>query len=255
MNALRRVIQKNFQKFIDNIYGKNIDRASLIGYIISILVAMYVLTTSLSIFKYPILQRVHSSLFFAFFIGLPMAIFYISMAGDYMKKPSRRVMQFTIAIFTTTILTFGYLVQIANTSFIGMLRSIKNIDVIPYSLLEGNIRIVSFFIPLAIVLPLLLLAAKVLFNRDTKKVLIEYEVDFLLPNIYVMDDTTIDIKICEDLETGDDCIVPQKTAYEHFFLQGGTGSGKTATYIRPYLGQLFYMKSYLREEQNLPTVE
>jgi hypothetical protein len=249
LNVLRRAIQKTFQKFIDKVYGKNVDRASLIGYIVSIIVAMYVLTISLSIFKYPILQRVHNAFFFTFFIGLPMSIFYISMAGDYMKKPSRRVIQFTIVIFTTTILTFGYLVQIANTSFIGMLKSIKNIDVIPYSLLEGNIRIVSFFVPVAIVLPLLMLASKVLFNRDTKKVLIEYEVDFLLPNIYVMDDTSIDIKICEDLETGDDCIVPQKTAYEHFFLQGGTGSGKTATYIRPLLGQLFYMKSYLREQE------
>lgn len=249
MNVLRRAIQKNFQKFIDKIYGQGVDRASLIGYILSIIVAIYVLITTLTIFKYPILKTLHNSFFFSFFMALPITVFYISMAGDYMKKPSRRVMQFTIVIITTTILTFGYLVQIANTAFIGMLSSINNIEVIPYSLLEGNIRIVSFFVPVAIILPLLILASRVLFDRDIKKVLIEYEVDFLLPNVYVMDDTTIDIKICEDLETGDDCIVPEKTAYEHFFLQGGTGSGKTATYIRPYLGQLFYMKAYLREQE------
>jgi hypothetical protein len=249
MNMVIRAAKDFIQRIVDKNNGKRVDIIGGIGYGVSSLVSLYVLFGSLQIFRYPILKQKHSAIFYSFFMALPMITFFITMAGKYFKKPSRRVQQFFIVIMTTTLFTFSYLVQIANGAFVSMLKGIKNIDVIPYSLLEGNIRIISFFVPLAIVIPISLLTFKMIMDKEIRKDLIEYDVDILLPNVNVMDDTTIDIKICEDLETGEDCIVPEKLAYEHFFLQGGTGSGKTATYIRPYLAQLFYMKAYLSEEQ------
>lgn len=247
MNYIIRSSKNLLQKFVDKYHGKRIDIAGTICYSVCLLVAIYCAYGSLEILRYPILKSIHSSFFYTFFILLPITTFYFSMAGGYLKKPSRRVQQFVLVIVTTAIIALCYIIQIANTSFISMLRSIKNIEVIPYSLLEGNIRMVSLLIPVAIILPIFFLTFKIIFNREIKRELIEYEVELFLPNIHKIDDTTIDVKICEDLETGEDCIVPEKIAFEHFFLQGGTGSGKTATYIRPYLGQLFYMKSYLRE--------
>lgn len=247
MNHIMKASKDMFQKVVDKNHGKRVDIAGAICYSLCLLVAMYCIYGVVQILWYPILKTKHSSFFYTIFILLPTFTFYTTMAGEYFKKPSRRVQQFFLVIVTTSCVTLAYIVQIANTSFVGMLRSINNIEVIPYSLLEGNIRMVSLFIPCAIVLPVITLTFKVIMDRQIKKELIEYEVEFLIPNVHKMDDTTIDIKICEDLQTGEDCIVPEKTAYEHFFLQGGTGSGKTATYIRPYLGQLFYMKGYLRE--------
>ena len=223
MNYVMRASKDLFQKFVDKNHGKRVDIAGAICYSICLLVAIYCSFGSLQILKYPILKSIHSSFFYTFFILLPIATFYATMAGDYLKKPSRRVQQFVLVIMTTAIISLAYIIQIANTSIVDMLRSIKNIEVIPYSLLEVNIRMVSLFIPLAIILPIIYLTFKIVFDKQTKKELIEYEVELLLPNIHKMDDTTIDIKLCEDLETGEDCIVPEKTAFEHFFLQGGTG--------------------------------
>lgn len=249
MNFILMTSKEIFQRFIDKNSGRRFDIIGFIGYGLSLLGAIYSLYISLQVLKYPVLKNIQSSLFYTLLIALPIVTFYITLSGDYFKKPSRRVFQFIFVIVATTIFTLAYIIQIANTSFIKMLLSIKNIEVIPYSLLEGNIRIISFFIPCAIVLPIAILTLKMLLNKEVKKDLIEYEVEFLLPRVHTMDDTTIDIKLCEDMQTGEDCILPEKNTFEHIILQGGTGSGKTATYIRPFLGQLFYMKAFLREMQ------
>ena len=85
-------------------------------------------------------------------------------------------------------------------------------------------------------------------DRDIIKKVRVYEFDVLLPTVHQIDDTTIDIKICEDIETGDDCIVPEKKTYEHALLSGSSGSGKTATYVKPVIEQLFYKKACIREK-------
>ena len=70
----------------------------------------------------------------------------------------------------------------------------------------------------------------------------------LLPTVHKSDDTTIDIKICDDIDTGLPCIVPEKVAYEHFWIQGGTGSGKTSQHLLPLEEQLLKKKSYLNHK-------
>ena len=97
------------------------------------------------------------------------------------------------------------------------------------TLLSGNIRLISFLFPIVAVIPISTLVVQMLADRDIRKKVREYELDVLLPTVHQIDDTTIDIKICEDIETGDDCIVPEKKTYEHTLISGSSGSGKTAT--------------------------
>ncbi|NBI07610.1 type IV secretory system conjugative DNA transfer family protein [Senegalia massiliensis] len=177
-----------------------------------------------------------------------MLLFFITLAGDFFKKPSRRIQLFIFTILLTSISTVGYIIQIANTGFVSWLTAIDNIEVIPSSLLVGNIKLITFIFPLVAIIPMFTLIVEMLKEDKMKKSIRELEVNLLLPTVYKIDDTTIDIKICEDIETGEECIVPEKKTFEHTFLQGGTGSGKTATYIKPVLEQLFKKKAYLREE-------
>lgn len=249
MNYVIRKVKFFTQNIVDRVYGRKIDIVGWIGYILITILAAYVVIETLSILKHPILKSTHSSIFYTTMIAAPMVIFFLTMAGDFFKKPSRRVQQFVLVVASTSAFTFAYIAQILNTGFVNMIINIKNIEVIPKSLLEGNIRMVSFFIPLATILPIIVLTIKLILDKDIRKDLIEYEVELLLPNTHKMDDTTIDFKICENIENGEDCVVPEKVAFEHIFLQGGTGSGKTSTYIRPFLGQIFYKKAYLNEMQ------
>ncbi|MBO8160645.1 MAG: type IV secretory system conjugative DNA transfer family protein [Thermosipho sp. (in: Bacteria)] len=242
-------IEKYFQKLIDKINGKIVDIISLILYSIIAVFAVHVVWNILQLVRNPILKTQYSPTFFALLIVLPILTFYLTLAGDYFKKPFRRIQQFIFCITTTAIFALGYLVQMANIGFVRFLFEIDNIDILPANLLEGNIRLVSLFLPLIPILPIFFLTLKLVFDKKIRKDLIEFELDFLLPTVHEMDDTTIDLKICEDVETGKPCIVPEKQLYGHIWLQGGTGSGKTATVIRPLLDQLFHKKAYLKECQ------
>lgn len=249
MLQLKVFFKRKIQKLVDATNGKPIDIVVTIGYIIITVFSAIILFRLYQLVKMPILTTYFPNWLYTFFILLPTGLFHLSLAGKYYKKPSRRIIQFVFLIVSTMVIALGYISQLSNQSLVSWIVSIRGIDKIPYSLLEGNIRLVTFMIPAICVIPSALLMIKFLFDDVVKKELREYEVEVLLPSVHKMDDTTIDLKICEDYVTGEDCIVPEKINYEHTILQGGTGSGKTATYIRPILAQLFKKKAYLREKQ------
>lgn len=249
MELLIKKSKSILQKFVDSIAGIKADTITGISYIIILIYTMVIFNRCMALIKVPVITNPLSPKTYAFLIAFPVIVFCFSMAGDYFQKPSRRVVQFLYVVLTTAIITVGYFTQQANLGFLKFIYNIKNIEVIPYSLLEGNIRLISFGIPLLIVIPALILAGKIIFSKKIRQELAEYRIDALTPVLFPCDDTTIDIKICEDIYSGEECIVPEKKLYEHTYLQGSTGSGKTATYIRPVLGQLMELKSVLRERQ------
>lgn len=248
MNKIRRLFKNIIQKVVDEVHGKKIDIIATVNYIITLAAVILFSIEIFLILKQPIIKHIYNNWIFAFLLFIPLITFYITLAGDFYKTPSRRIEQFIFCILGISIIALRYFIQVSNTSFIAMLGGIKNIDVIPNSLIIGNLKLITFLIPIAIVVPLTFLTIKIVFNEEVKKDLIQYEVDWLLPNIHKANDTTIDIEICKDMISGEPCIIPEKIAYEHLWVQGGTGSGKTATFIRPYLEQLFRIKGYLREE-------
>jgi hypothetical protein len=250
MNYIRKKLKDLIQIIVDATHGKLVDIVSIIGYSVVLvfvgMVCKIIFTTATS--PKPIIPKTLSPTLYAILISSPMLIYYMSLAGDYLKKPSRRIQLFVFSFICTSIFAVGYVMQTANLGFVGWLNSIRNIEVIPSSLLVGNIRLITFIFPLGMIIPIASLIVQMIADRNMRKDIREHEIDLLLPTVNKMDDTTVDIKICEDIETGEDCIVPEKKTFEHTFLQGGTGSGKTATYIKPVLEQLFNKKAYLREK-------
>jgi hypothetical protein len=251
MNFIITKSKNIITKIVDRVNGKIIDLVILGVYGTSLFFAYQVIKTVFEVGSsdIPIVSNPYPSTVYAILIILPLIAYYLTFAGEYFNKPSRKVQLFVFTVTLTSIFSIGYILQIANLGFVGWLNSITNLEVIPSSLLRGNIKLITFIFPLGMVIPIMSLIVQMVADKKLRKDIREQEFDILLPTVYKMDDTTVDLKICEDMETGEDCIVPEKKTYEHTFLQGGTGSGKTATYIKPVVKQLFQKKAYLREKQ------
>jgi len=255
MNFVIRQFKNLIQMIVDKVNGKPIDRIGYVMYAIIGIMTMYVSFTITQLVKTPVIERpIHPNIY-GILIVLPLLTFYLTLTGEKLKKSSTRISQFLVVILSTSVFAIGYIFQISNTTFVGWLNNIENIEVIPFDMLIGNIRVVTFFFPLVLILPMLLLTTKLIKEKDTRKVIAEYEIELLLPNVMESNDVTIDLEICEDSMTGDKCVVPEKKLFESLWLQGSSGSGKTATVIRPLLGQLFRMKAYLIEEQKKLAIE
>jgi hypothetical protein len=252
---LDNIVKKRFQQFIDDVHGKRIDTFTTIMYVlIGILLVGTLIRIGLLI-KYPIVKIRIPPVIYAIMILLPIAMFFVTMIGDFYKKPYNRLKQFAFIMISTSIFTLGYLIEIANVSFVKAISSINNIQVVPYSLLEGNIKVVTFLPAFLVMIMLGSETVKIIFSDNAKKGLMDFEVEFLLPNVHKLTKFTVDLLIGKDLRNGLDVIIAEKLCFEHFWLQGGTGSGKTATYIRPVLAQLFKMKAFFREELKKVTFE
>lgn len=251
MNLIISKSKNMITEIVDKVNGKIIDVAVSVIYAITLFFTYKVISTVIEVGSsdIPIVSNPYSSTLYAILIVAPMIAYYLSFAGEFYNKPSRKVQLFVFTVTLTSIFSIGYILQIANLGFVGWLNSITNLEVIPPSLLRGNIKLITFIFPLTMIVPIITLIVQMVADKKLRKDIREQEFEILLPTVYKMDDTTVDLKICEDMETGEDCIVPEKKTYEHTFLQGGTGSGKTATYIKPVVKQLFQKKAYLREKQ------
>lgn len=241
---MRLFILDKWQNLIDILNGRKADIITTVLYLILAIFA----TLSLIKFKHLINNPVGDDFLnpnYGLLILLSLLSFLFSQISDYYKEPSRKVPQFIYVVTCISIFSLIYFANLFNSVFINILSNTKNIEVIPADLLIGNIRVVTFFVPLSIIVPISMLTLNVIKNADSKKKLKELEINALLPTVHKSDDTTIDIEICKDANTGLPCIVPEKVLYEHLWLQGGTGSGKTSNILLPYEEQLFFKKSYL----------
>lgn len=232
------------QKIVDRFSGKISDITTTILYLFIGIRMVISLGNIFSLINNPIIEKTNTTLH-ALMILICLFTFYISLTSTYYKVPSRRIVQYFILVLGISIFSLNYLAENFNGVFLNILNNIKNIDVIPKEMLIGNIRVVTLIIPSTIIIPACFLSLEVLKDKNSKSKLREYEVDILLPTVHEMNDTTIDIEICKDSKTGMPCMVPEKTLYEHLWIQGGTGSGKSALFITPTLEQLLRKKSYL----------
>lgn len=245
---IRLKIQYRWQRIVDFLNGERADRITIFFYLTIGIFAVINLFNFIKLVKNPILIQKNKNIQQGVLILLSLLTFFLSKLGEELKKPFRRVPQFIFMVVAMSIFALTYFANTFNHIFKKALFNIENIEVIPVDLISGNIRVITFLVPLSIIIPISFLTLSILGNDDNKKKLKELEIDFLLPTVHKSDDTTIDIKICDDLNTGLPCIVPEKATYEHFWVQGGTGSGKTSNVILVLEEQLLKKKAYLNYE-------
>lgn len=229
---------------VDKVNGKVADIVTSLLYVAILIGSTISVFNMFRNIRDPVINKPNSTMH-AIFIIVCLLAFFISMLSTYYKKPSRRLKQYIFIVYGVSVFSLNYLSITFNSLFIRILSNIKNIEVIPAELLIGNIRVATILLPTTIILPLFVLSLEVLKNEEGKKKLREFEVEALLPTVHKMDDTTIDIEICKDIKTGLPCIAPERIWYEHAWIQGGTGSGKTSNFILPFEEQLLKKKAYL----------
>ncbi len=255
MNTIISKFKSIVQFMVDKYNGRKIDYICYFGYIVSGILSIYFGTQIYFLALKPIVYRTTGPIIYSVALFIPSICFFLSLAGDKLKVASSRISQFVYVVITTSIIILAYLTEVMNIGVVGMFNSIKHIDKLPLKYIVGNIRITTFFMPTIVVIPLLFKGIQLLFDEDIRKVIREFEVELLLPNIYKTDETSIDIEICIDDVTGEKCVIPEKKLYEQLWIQGGTGSGKTATILRPYINQLFDKKRFLLEFQKKIALE
>jgi len=130
MNYVIRQFKSLIQMIVDKYNGKPIDKIGYILYSIIGIMTMYVSFIIAQLIRVPVIERpIHPNIY-GVLIVLPLLTFYLTLTGEKLKKSSSRLSQFLIVTISTSIFAIGYIAQLSNTTFVGWLNGIKNIEVI-----------------------------------------------------------------------------------------------------------------------------
>lgn len=240
-------IKVKIEQIVDKTDAKIVDRISISLFVLLGVLALYLFFCTFGILSKPILV-VHSKILYTFILVLDLMLFYFTMLGDKTSKPINRPKVFILISVILGICVYSMLAEVINQGFIGFLNSLIGIDTVPNYLLITNIRIMSIYVPVFIVIVVFYDSFKIPFTKESKKELLEYSIDILTRNIYEVSERTINVKICEDIASGEDIILSETMSKNHTFIGGSSGSGKTALVLSPMLAQLFYQKAIFREK-------
>ncbi len=243
----KNIFKDSIQKVVDKVDGKIVDISSMILMIIDLILVMKLFISTLDIISSPILN-IHSPIFYSVLFIISFGIFFYSMLGDKLNKPNKRPKIFLFTAITLSILTYSLLAEIFNYGFTSILNNILSVSEIPIYLINTNVRIVTIVFPLLIVVLVFGKSFTIPFKEEYKKEIYEYSLDILTRNIDKITPYTVDIKICEDMKTGEPIVLTEKNSFRHRMIIGSSGSGKTALSIRPDLAQLFSKKAFFKEE-------
>ena len=232
---------------VDNSNAKVIDKISIGVFAVLMICTVYLFAGILNINKSPIIPT-HSKILYGIVMTLDLFMFYFTMLGDKVNKPINRPRIYFLVSILLAINIYSLIAEILNASFTSFLNSLLRITEVPTYLLSTNIKIITLYIPLIIVVLTFRESFSVSFKKETKKELLEYSIDLFTRNVNEVSHRTINVKLCEDINTGDDVILTESSSKQHMLISGSSGSGKTALLIRPILAQLFYQKATFQEK-------
>ncbi|WP_160358731.1 type IV secretory system conjugative DNA transfer family protein [Clostridium chromiireducens] len=240
-------IKKFIEDLVDKSNPKVIDKISIGVFAILTILSMYLFISTFRIFVSPIVD-LHSKILYSFNMLLDISLFYITMLGDKTSKPINRPRIFFYISVILALNIYSLLVEIINNSFTTFLNSLLGIAEVPSYLLITNVRVMSIYVPMFIVAIVFYESLSIPFKRSSKQELLEYSIDILTRNVNEVSDRTINLKLCEDIESGNDVILTEDASKQHTMIGGSSGSGKTALVLRPQLAQLFHQKAKFREK-------
>lgn len=239
-------IDKIIESIIDNTDKKKVDIISIILMVGISIVTFYLFFCTLSIIHTPVLEK-HSWWLYSLLFIFTALIFYLTLLGDRVQKPVNRPKIFLFTAVVMALNTYNILAEVFNYVVTSIIDSIiENVEV-PTYLIQTNVKFITVFFPVLIVILVYSKSFQIPFKKEYRDEIFEYSVDWLTRNVDPISKFNVDIKLCEDIETGKDVIITEKIAFRHKLLAGSTGSGKTSLSIRPELAQLFYKKAKFRE--------
>lgn len=240
-------INKKIEYWVDKSDQQIVDKISFGLFAILSIFTLYLFISTFKIAVSPIIE-VHSKIGYTLILIIDVALFYFTMLGDKTSKPINRPRIFFAISVILALNIYSLLAEILNSTFTTFLNSLLGMAEVPNYLLNTNIKIMSIYIPICVVLIILYESFTIPFKKESKKELLEYTIDIFTRNINEISDRTINLKICEDVESGEDIVLSEQVSRQHSLFSGSSGSGKTALAIRPQLAQLFYQKGKFREK-------
>ena len=240
-------LERLVEELVDRTKDTVIDKIYYCLSIFSLIFTSYLFLSSLTIIKSPIIKT-HSMFLYSILLLLNITLFYLSMLGKVTQKPANRPKVFLFMSLNMCFLTYCLLAEIFNSLITTYIDRLLAVTEVPLFLIHTNVRIVTVILPLLIVILVFRKSLIIPFNKLYRKELLEYSLDIFTRTVDKITDYTIDLKLCEDISTGKDVIIPEKISYRHILLSGSSGGGKTALAIRPFISQLFLDKATFREE-------
>ncbi|NFH90588.1 hypothetical protein FDA33_10335 [Clostridium botulinum] len=240
-------LKKKIEYWVDKSNPEVVDKISFVLFGIISIFTFYFFVSTFKVIVAPVID-IHSKIIYTLILIIDVSLFYFTMLGEKTNKPINRPKIFFVISIILALNIYSLLAETFNNTFTTFLNSLVGITEVPNYLLNTNIKIMSIYVPICIVFIIFLESFTIPFKKDSKNELLEYKLDILTKNINEVSNRTVNLKICEDIESGEEIILSEQASRQHTLISGSSGSGKTALALRPQLAQLFYKKGKFREE-------
>lgn len=251
---MEKKFKQHLQEFIDNIKKSTVDKCIYVLMIVSTLIVTFLYISTFKIITSVEINN-YSKLIYSGIILNAVFIFYFSMLGERTSKPVNRPKIYLFTTVTIAISTYSLLAEIFNSFFVSAINTLIDMTAVPIFIVQTNSKILTVVVPFIIVAIGFYKSMTIAFKKEYRVDLQEYTVDWLTRNVENIDIYNVDCKICEDFASGEDIYLTEKQSFRHMLIAGNSGSGKTSLVLRPYLAQLFYKKSFFKDELKKLTIE
>lgn len=247
-----KAINKNFDSFLQK---HNIDKATLIAYVFTLLTIFVLINRIYEVF-YTIITGVASSywhpILYALALICPAIAFAYACSSKFAKTLGHKVKfavwagsSFYLIIFTMLIqwcnkLIWMILVKVPSFAYV-----IANMpETILPAIRYGTIILPIFTIPIFIGWYINSIKHDVLYTGAIE----DYEGKIPTTQYIPTGPYTCEVELCKDVKTDRMVKTPEKRRYEATLIQGATGTGKTATMIEPMCACDIEKKFFFLEE-------
>ena len=209
-----------------------------LGIMISMLIGNPELSANFSPFTYTL----------AFALAPLAYCFYIN--SGLVKNNSHKVRGYIVAYITFVLTVATFFVQLLNQIGWGFLRSLPNYGAVRATYPQffdqafKSMVIVLPFVGIVLIIDKIL---GILRNTDEVKGIKGFSGLSVTFKSQETGPFTCEVMICRDKDTNLPIMVPEKKRYEATFVQGATGSGKTATILLPMSAMDLEKKYFFRE--------
>ncbi len=188
---------------------------------------------------------------YTFALACPVFAYLFSGASKFATSKAKKVTLFYIYVIGLYIIAVSMFTQWLNMGAWLLLLSVPNyVEIITdfSDLVTPAMVSISLYLPLATIFPLF----KWLFfgvndSKDKVRSIWDYGGINLADKKGGTGPYTVEVYLCNDVETGKSITIPESSRYQSLFVCGGSGSGKTSMVYEPLIARDLERKYFFKE--------
>ena len=188
---------------------------------------------------------------YTFALACPVFAYLFSGASKFATSKAKKVTLFYIYVIGLYIIAVSMFTQWLNMGAWLFLLSVPNyVEIITdfSDLVTPAMVSISLYLPLATIFPLF----KWLFfgvndSKDKVRSIWDYGGINLANKKEGTGPYTVEVYLCNDVETGKPIMIPESSRYQSLFVCGGSGSGKTSMVYEPLIARDLERKFFFKE--------